>query len=208
MSRGKFITLEGSEGCGKTTNLIFIADYLKNKGINLIQTREPGGTVISEKIRALLLDKENTDLVDDAELLLMFAARAQHLKQKILPAIHRGDWVLSDRFTDSTFAYQGFGRGIDLEKINQLEHWVQNDFRPDKTFILDLPVEVGMHRAAARAELDRFESEKINFFEKVRQGFLSRANQNPSRYCIIDASKSLEAVQKELSSELDALCNG
>lgn len=202
---GKFITLEGGEGCGKTTNLEFIVDYLKQHDIDVIKTREPGGTEISEKIRELLLDKNNTDLHADAELLLMFAARAQHLQQKILPAIAQGQWVLSDRFTDSTFAYQGAGRGINMDKITQLENWVQNGFTPDKTFILDLPIEIGMERAAKRAELDRFEREKMDFFRNVRQGFLQRATLKPSVYCVVDASLDLKSVQQQIADELNTL---
>jgi len=203
--KGKFITLEGGEGCGKTTNLEFIVDYLEHHNINIIKTREPGGTEISEKIRELLLDKNNTELHADAELLLMFAARAQHLQQKILPAIAEGKWVLSDRFTDSTFAYQGAGRGIAIEKIKQLENWVQNGLTPDKTFILDLPIEIGMERAAKRAELDRFESEKMDFFKRVREGFLQRAALNPDIYCVVDASVDLAGVQQQIAKELDTL---
>lgn len=203
--KGKFLTLEGGEGCGKTTNLAFMVDYLEQKGIEIVQTREPGGTEISEKIRAILLDKNNTDLQSDTELLLMFAARSQHIQQKILPALTQGKWVLSDRFTDSTFAYQGAGRGIDVTKIEQLENWVQGDFRPDKTFILDLPVEVGIQRAAARAELDRFEREKIEFFKKVRSGFIQRAQQKPSIYSVIDASVDLPLVQQQIAEQLDNL---
>jgi len=202
---GKFITLEGGEGCGKTTNLEFIVDYLQQHSIDIIKTREPGGTEISEKIRELLLDKNNVDLHADAELLLMFAARAQHLQQKILPAIAQGQWVLSDRFTDSTFAYQGSGRGIDADKIKQLETWVQGDFTPNKTFILDLPIEIGMERAAKRAELDRFEREKMDFFSKVRQGFLQRAALKPNIYCVVDASVDLATVQQQIAQELDTL---
>lgn len=203
--KGKFITLEGGEGCGKSTNLSFIVEYLTQKGIKIIQTREPGGTQIGEKIRALLLDKNNTELHADTELLLMFAARAQHIQQKIIPALAQGNWVLSDRFTDSTFAYQGAGRGIELNKIEQLEQWVQGDFRPDKTFILDLPVKIGLQRATQRAELDRFEREQISFFEKVRAGFLQRAQQNPSVYSVIDANVELALVQQQIAQQLDSL---
>ncbi len=205
MRQGKFITLEGGEGCGKTTNLNFIADYLAHKGIDIVQTREPGGTEISEKIRTLLLDKNNTGLHADTELLLMFAARAQHLQQKILPALAQGQWVLSDRFTDSTFAYQGAGRGIAFERIKQLEHWVQNGLSPDKTFILDLPVDIGLARAAKRAELDRFEREKMDFFSRVREGFLQRAALNPDIYCVVDASQNLSEVQRQIAKQLDVL---
>lgn len=203
--RGKFLTLEGGEGCGKTTNLAFIVDFLENNHIEVIQTREPGGTEISEKIRDLLLDKKTIGLHADTELLLMFAARAQHLQQKILPALQEGKWVLSDRFTDSTFAYQGSGRGIDYQRIELLENWVQQGLTPDKTFILDLPIEVGMKRAAKRAELDRFESEKMDFFRKVRDGFLSRAKINPDFYSVIDASVDLVSVQQQIAKELQKL---
>lgn len=203
--KGRFITLEGGEGCGKTTNLAFIMDYLQQRGIDIIQTREPGGTEISEKIREILLDKNNTELHADAELLLMFAARAQHLQEKILPAITQGQWVLSDRFTDSTFAYQGSGRGIKNSKIKQLEDWVQGDFTPDKTFILDLPIEIGMARAAKRAELDRFEREEMTFFDNVRKGFLQRAALKPSVYSVIDASGDLASVQQQIAKQLKTL---
>ncbi len=202
--KGRFITLEGGEGCGKTTNLAFIVDYLQQRGIDVIQTREPGGTEISEKIRELLLDKNNTELHADTELLLMFAARSQHLHQKIMPAIAEGQWVLSDRFTDSTFAYQGSGRGIAYSKIEQLEDWVQDGFTPDKTFILDLPIEIGMARAAKRAELDRFEREEMTFFDNVRKGFLQRAALKPNIYSVIDASVDLASVQRQIAKELNA----
>ncbi len=203
--KGKFITLEGGEGCGKSTNLAFIYDWLKQHDVDVIKTREPGGTEISEKIRELLLDKNNTEIHADTELLLMFAARAQHLQQKILPAIEKGQWVLSDRFTDSTFAYQGAGRGIAIKKIKQLEDWVQQGFTPDKTFILDLPIEIGLERAAKRAALDRFEREEMTFFIKVREGFLQRAKIQPDVYSVIDASGDLASVQTSIAQELKAL---
>ena len=160
MYKGKFITIEGSEGAGKSTNIRFIQDYLSEKKIDFISTREPGGTPIAEKIRDLLLDKANTSLCNDAELLLMFAARAQHLNELIIPALESGKWVLSDRFTDASYAYQGGGRGLSWEKIAQLEQFVQGNLRPDATILLDIPVEEGMQRVRDRGETDRFEQEQ------------------------------------------------
>ena len=162
--RGRFITLEGSEGSGKSTNLNYIHQRLQQAGLEVILTREPGGTPLAEKIRELLLDKQNTAMVSDTELLLMFAARAQHLNELIIPALEQGKWVLCDRFTDATYAYQGAGRGIAHDRIAQLETWVQGELRPDLTFFLDLPVAQGLARAGERAELDRFEREEIDFF--------------------------------------------
>lgn len=201
---GRFITLEGSEGSGKSTNLAFIHDYLKGEGIDLIQTREPGGTPIAEQIRELLLDARHTALADDAELLLMFAARAQHLAELIQPARQRGQWVLCDRFTDATYAYQGAGRGIATERIAALETWVQGPLRPDLTLFLDLPVAEGLARASARGEPDRFEKEKIDFFERVRSGYLARCAEAPERYRVIDASQPLEQVQQQIAAVLDS----
>lgn len=202
MSQGRFITLEGSEGSGKSTNLAYIHDYLKQAGLTVIQTREPGGTPLGEKIRALLLDKAQTDMVSDTELLLMFAARSQHLQELIHPALRRGQWVLSDRFTDATYAYQGYGRGIDPRRIAQLETWVQGETRPDLTIYLDLPVEIGLQRAGERGELDRFEQEAIEFFHRVRDGYLAQAKAAPARYRVIDASQPLEAVQSQIAAVL------
>ncbi len=197
--RGRFITLEGSEGSGKSTNLAFIHQQLQAAGLDVVLTREPGGTPLAEKIRELLLDKHNTTMHSDTELLLMFAARAQHLNELILPALERGQWVLCDRFTDATYAYQGAGRGIDNERIAQLEQWVQGELRPDLTFFLDLPVSQGLARANERGEPDRFEREKIDFFERVRQGYLDQAERHPQRYRLVDASQSLEQVQAQLT---------
>ncbi len=200
--RGRFITLEGSEGSGKSTNLAFIHQQLQAAGLDVVLTREPGGTPLSERIRELLLDHRNSTMHSDTELLLMFAARAQHIREVILPALERGQWVLCDRFTDATYAYQGAGRGIDVARIAQLEQWVQGDLRPDLTFFLDLPVSVGLARASERAELDRFEREQIDFFERVRHGYLAQVERYPKRYRLVDASQPLEQVQAQLAGQI------
>ena len=200
-----FITIEGIEGVGKTTNIEFIKNYLIARGIQLLVTREPGGTGIAESIRHILLKKDDEPLNDDAELLLVFAARAQHLSQLISPALAKEQWVLCDRFTDATYAYQGGGRGLSVEKIAQLENTVQGDLRPDMTFILDVPVSVGMSRVEKRGELDRFEQEQHDFFERVRQTYLTRAKAAPERYQVIDASRTLPEVQKSIEEALEAL---
>ncbi len=202
--RGRFITLEGSEGSGKSTNLAFIHQQLQAAGLDVILTREPGGTPLGEEIRGLLLDHRNNAMHSDTELLLMFAARAQHINEIILPALERGQWVLCDRFTDATYAYQGAGRGIDEARIAQLEQWVQGDLRPDLTFFLDLPVDQGLARAGERGEPDRFEREQIDFFERVRQGYLSQAEHHPERYRLVDASLPLEQVQAQLAQQIAA----
>ncbi len=205
MTRGKFITIEGGEGAGKSTNIDFIQDYLEKNGISVVVTREPGGTELSEQIRHILLDNQSTNMSDDTELLLMFAARAQHIKELIVPSLQEGKWVVCDRFTDATYAYQGGGRGMDMQKIAHLEEWVQGNLRPDLTIILDLPVEIGMHRAGKRSDPDRFESENHDFFNKVRDTYLTRAKTNPSRYAVIDAAPSLVNVQQQLEHVLGEL---
>lgn len=196
--RGRFITLEGSEGSGKSTNLGYIHQRLQQAGIKVVLTREPGGTPLGETIRELLLDHSQQSMASDTELLLMFAARAQHLDECITPALDAGKWVLCDRFTDATYAYQGAGRGISHDRIAQLEQWVQGELRPDLTLFLDLPVAQGLARASERAELDRFEREKIDFFERVRQGYLNQAESDPNRYRVIDASPALSDVQAQV----------
>ncbi len=202
--RGIFITVEGGEGVGKSTNLAYIRNYLLQQGKEVLMTREPGGTPISEEIRALLLDTSHTDMHADTELLLMFAARAQHLRQLIIPALEAGQWVLCDRFTDATYAYQGGGRGIDTDRIAALEQWVQGELRPDLTLLLDAPVDVGMARAARRGQgTDRFESEQQRFFERVRGGYLERAEQRPEQFRLIDASQPLAEVESQLRETLD-----
>jgi dTMP kinase len=198
MTRGKFITLEGGEGVGKTTNLAFIKDYLQEHNIRVVVTREPGGTVLAEKIRHLLLDKHSEAISEQAELLLIFAARAQHIKHVIEPALARGDWVLCDRFTDATYAYQGGGRNMCISTIEWLENMVQGNLRPDLTVLLDAPVEIGIERARERGIFDRFESEKISFFEHVRRAYLLQAELHPERIKLIKANQPLVDVQRAL----------
>lgn len=204
---GLFITLEGSEGAGKSTNLSFMYDYLQQAGHDVVQTREPGGTALSEHVRDILLGHEFDGMASDTELLLMFAARAEHLSAKILPALQAGKTVLCDRFTDATYAYQGYGRGVDLDRIASLEDWVQGSLRPDLTLFLDLPVEQGMKRAGERSDPDRFEKEQLAFFIKVRNGYLDRARQEPERYRVIDASVSLLQVQEQIAATLMSFLN-
>ena len=205
MLRGKFLTIEGTEGVGKSTNLAFVRDWLQAKGIEVVVTREPGGTPLAEEIRSLLLAKRDESVDETAELLLVFAARAQHIAQVIQPALARGAWVLSDRFTDATFAYQGGGRGLSTETIAQLEQLVQGDLRPDLTLILDIDVELGLNRARQRGELDRFESETMVFFQRVRSAYRARAEQAPSRYALVDAGQELVAVQADIAIVLNSI---
>ena len=198
MTRGKFITLEGGEGVGKTTNLNFIKDYLQQHSISVVVTREPGGTELAEKIRHLLLDKDSEAISEHAELLMIFAARAQHIKHVIEPALAKGAWVLCDRFTDATYAYQGGGRNMRVSTIEWLENLVQGNLRPDLTVLLDAPVEIGIERARERGAFDRFESEKISFFEQVRRAYLLQAELHPERIKLIKANQSLADVQRSL----------
>ncbi len=198
----KFITLEGIEGVGKTSNLNFIQQLLSDAGHDCVVTREPGGTALGESLRSLLLAHSDTQMSADAELMLMFAARAEHLNKVILPALARGQDVLCDRFTEATYAYQGGGRGLDLAKIGQLEHWVQGALRPDLTLILDAPVEVGRARAGRRSTPDRIETEQDAFFERVRAAYQQLAQQQPERICLIDAVPPLEAVQSSIEQSL------
>jgi len=200
---GKFITLEGSEGSGKTTNMAYIEQLLEEAGVELIVTREPGGTPLGETIREILLDSRQTSMSEDTELMLMFAARAQHMHEKIRPALDAGKWVLCDRFVDATYAYQGGGRGISLERIGKLDNWVLNGFKPELTLYLDIGVAQGLKRAEARAELDRFEKEKIDFFERVRSGYLNRVEAEPERFRVVDASEPLEQVQRSIKSHIE-----
>ncbi|MBD9631247.1 dTMP kinase [Pseudomonas sp. PDM19] len=202
---GLFITLEGPEGAGKSTNREYLAERLRERGIEVQLTREPGGTPLAERIRELLLDPSDEQMAVDTELLLVFAARAQHIAQVIRPALERGAVVLCDRFTDATYAYQGGGRGLPVERIAQLESFVQGSLRPDLTLVFDLPVEIGLSRAAARGRLDRFEQEGRAFFEAVRNTYLGRAHAEPGRYHILDAAQSLAEVQRDLDKLLPAL---
>ena len=202
--KGRFITVEGGEGAGKSSNLDFIRNLLNRAGKQVVFTREPGGTPLGEAIRDLLLGHQHTGMADDTELLLMFAARAEHLQQKIVPALEQGHWVLCDRFTDASYAYQGAGRGLAGDRIATLEQFVQGDLRPDLTLLLDLPVEQGLARAGQRSEPDRFEKQEMSFFEKVRAGYLEIAVREPDRVKVIDASKPLETVQQQINSVVTA----
>nr|WP_010130747.1 dTMP kinase [Microbulbifer agarilyticus] len=204
---GKFITLEGGEGVGKSTNLRFITQWLTEQGIPFIQTREPGGTPLAEQLRNLLLEKREERVDPTAELLMVFAARAQHLQRVILPALADGKWVICDRFTDATYAYQGGGRELDWNLIAQLEQTVQGDLRPDQVLLLDVDPEIGLQRAASTGEADRFESEQIHFFNKVRAAYLNRAQSAPDQYTVIDASVPLEQVQKSLAQALGQIAS-
>lgn len=206
--RGRFISLEGGEGVGKSSNIAFIVDWLTDAGIPFIQTREPGGTPLAEEIRELLLQPRDEGMTELSELLLVFAARAQHLHTKIEPALAAGTWVLCDRFTDATFAYQGYGRGLSRDTIEQLQQMVQGARRPDLTLLLDAPVEVGMARAGERGELDRFEQEQHSFFERVRAGYLALAEADPQRFSIIDASQPLADVQRDIGQILQHFVDG
>ena len=203
MSNGWFITVEGGEGAGKTTQITRIAHWLHERGHTVVQTREPGGTALAEKLREILLDNDNVALSSLTELLLMFAARAQHLDDLIRPALDRGETVICDRFTDATWAYQGGGRGVPDENIAALEQLVHGDLQPDLTLLLDVPVEQGLQRALLRSESDRFEEESVTFFERVRQAYLRRAAAAPERFAIIDASGSVEAVWARVKSILE-----
>ncbi|MDP7536589.1 MAG: dTMP kinase [Methylococcales bacterium] len=202
MESGQFITLEGGEGLGKSTNLHFIKSFLENQGLSVVVTREPGGTPLAEQIRSLLLEERVEAVADKTELLLMFSARAQHLKEVVHPALAQGQWVISDRFTDATYAYQGGGRQMEISLIQQLETWVQGLFRPDLTFLLDAPISVSMQRVKERLNNDRFEQEQLPFFERVREAYLVQARNHPNRIQIINANQSLESVQQDMIAHL------
>ena len=203
MSRGKFISIEGVEGAGKSTNIEAIKQYLVGKEIDFVVTREPGGTVLAEKIRRLLLHVSDDAPAELTELLLIFAARAQHIEKVIQPALENGRSVVCDRFTDATYAYQGGGRGLKTSVIAELESMVQGELRPDLTIILDLDPEAGLVRAKERGELDRFETEKDEFFEKVRSAYLDIATSNPDRCFVINAGQSIEQVRADIINLLD-----
>jgi dTMP kinase len=203
---GKFISIEGIEGAGKSTQINFIRDFLEAKGKRVVVSREPGGTELGEQIRELLLAPRQAGMSEDTELLLMFAARAEHIHQKIKPALMRGDWVLCDRFVDATFAYQGGGRGIERDRIQTISDWTLKGIQTDLTLLFDLPVAVGQSRVVKRQQQkDRFEQEKAVFFEKIRHCYLQRAETEPERIKIIDASREIEAIQSQISSILNAL---
>ena len=202
MGPGCFVTVEGVEGAGKTTQLAFMRAYLERTGCRVTPTREPGGTPLGEDIRALLLGHRHDGMALATETLLMFAARAEHLERVIRPALAAGHWVLCDRFTDATYAYQGGGRGLPPERIAILEDWAQGDLRPDLTLVFDLPVEIGLERAGRRGAADRFEREEKAFFERIRAVYLDRARRNPDRYRIVDADRPVETVRAEVEAIL------
>lgn len=209
MTRGKFITIEGQDGAGKTTNAEVVKSYLEAARIPFVHSREPGGTVLGESIRDLILSSGDKHIGDKAELLLMFAARAQHIQDVIEPALARGDWVLCDRFTDATYAYQGGGRGMPMSHISELEDYVQGSLRPDLTVLLDLPVELGERRAGQRSAPDRFEQQQLNFKQGVRDCYLARASAEPNRIKVIDASQSIDAVNCAINAIMEAfVANG
>ena len=202
MTSGRFITVEGVEGAGKSTHLPFIHQLLAEAGADVVDTREPGGTELGESLRALLLAPRDDTMAIDTELLLMFAARCEHLSRVIRPALAEGKWVLCDRFTDATYAYQGGGRGVSASRIRTLEAWVQGDLRPDLTVILDVPVHTGMERIRARGEHDRFEREDMAFFERIRDSYLETARQAPQRCRVVDATGDIGEVQETLRGVL------
>lgn len=202
MSKAKFITFEGVDGAGKSTGLDWFADALRQRGIDLLVTREPGGTPLGEQLREILL---NQPMHIETEAMLMFAARREHVEKVIRPALQRGTWVISDRFSDASFAYQGGGRGVPLVKLEQLEQWVHGDLQPDMTLLFDIPIEVARQRLSNNVSLDRFEQEKGEFFERVRQAYLARAAKSPQRISVIHAEKSLHEVQNELSKIVASL---
>jgi dTMP kinase len=206
MNRGKFITIEGSEGVGKTTQIAALRDSLQQRGFEVIVTREPGGTPRAERIRELLLTPTDEPMPMTCELLLMFAARATHIENLIRPALERGAWVVCDRFTDATYAYQGEGRGVRRDEIASLERFVQEELRPDLTVLLDAPIEIGAARAAARdgnGPRDRFEQERRDFFERVRNSYLERARSQPGRIAVIDATADRESVRQAILAEVE-----
>ena len=195
MSKAKFITFEGVDGAGKSTHLQWFADTLRQRGLEVLVTREPGGTPLGERLREILL---NQPMHAETEVLLMFAARLEHIEQVIRPALQRGTWVVSDRFSDASFAYQGGGRGVALGKLEQLERWVHEDLQPDLTLLFDIPIEVARQRLSNNVTLDRFEQEQGSFFEKVRQAYLARSRKHPQRFALIDAAQTPEEVKNDL----------
>ena len=202
MNRGRFITIEGVEGVGKSTNLTVLETLIKEQGFDVLVTREPGGTATGERVRAILLDKEEQKMTAMTELLLMFAARRQHVEQVIEPALASGVWVISDRFTDSSYAYQGGGRQLGSQTVAELEGYVLGDFSPDLTIVLDVDVSTSLARATSGSEADRFESEHQDFFERVRQVFLDRASGD--RYRVIDTGQTIDQVRAEIRQVIEA----
>jgi dTMP kinase len=203
--RGRFITVEGIEGTGKSTNIDFLTARIEARGHNVVTSREPGGTPMAEKIRQLLLDHGQEPLPAIAELLLFFAARSLHLQNMILPALDDGTWVISDRFTDASRAYQAAGRGLPADSVETLAGWVLSGLEPDLTILLDAPAETGMRRAASRGEGDRMDNETLDFYERVREAYLQLADRDPERFLVVNADQPLEAVQREIEQGLDRL---
>jgi len=195
MNRGRFITIEGIEGTGKSTNIAFLKSLVKEHELEVITTREPGGTPLAEQIRELLLVHREENLPPLTELLLFFASRSVMLKNLVIPALERGDWVICDRFTDATRAYQGAGRGLDISVIEQLADWVHGGLQPDLTVLLDAPAELGISRVKSRGQGDRMDSQELIFYEKVRTAYLNLAKENPERFVVVDATQSLADVQ-------------
>jgi len=202
---GQFITVEGIEGAGKSSHIDAMRAHLEARGLKVRLTREPGGAPVSESLRGLLLDPGNLGMDADTELLLVFAARAEHLAKVIRPSLEAGEWVICDRFTDATYAYQGGGRGIDASRIAALEDWVQGKLRPDLVILLDVDPEIGLARAASRGDKDRFEQEDMAFFHRVRRIYLERAAAMPKRYRIIDSSAERDSVRRQILDALEAL---
>jgi dTMP kinase len=205
MNKGRFITIDGVEGAGKSTQIDLICSYLQRKGIKVVRTREPGGTDVGEKIRSVLLDVDNQEMHSDTELLLMFSSRNELIQNKIIPALNNGSWVVSDRFTDASFAYQGGGRMLNLDRIAKLEEWVLGDFQPDLTLLLDISVEIGMTRIEARAAKDRIELEERAFFERVRSVFIRRSEAFPKRIKLIDASGTINDIHEKIRLLVDSI---
>lgn len=205
VNKGLFISFEGVEGAGKTTNISFVAEKIRKAGHQILLTREPGGTTTGEAIRNILISRELPEMHQVTELLLMFAARSEHINRKILPALEQGTWVLCDRFTDASYAYQGAGRGIELEKIKLLEDLVQGSLRPDITFLFDLDANIGLARAQSRGETDRFEQQHIDFFNRVRAQYLKIAKIEPQRFRLIEAQFDLKHVQRQITQKLDEI---
>jgi len=205
MEPGKSITVEGIEGVGKSTNVEYLAALIGGRGLSVVRTREPGGTPMAERIRTLLLEHGEEPMTDIAELLLFFAARSLHIHNTILPALQSGQWVLCDRFTDASRAYQGGGRQLHADRIDTLAEWVQEDLQPDLTILLDAPAEIGLERAGRRGALDRLETEKTDFFARVRQRYLALAESEPQRFSVIDASRPLAEVQSAIADELNRI---
>lgn len=198
-SKGRFITIEGIEGTGKSTNLDFVTGLIEDNGLEVLRTREPGGTPMAEKIRQLLLDHGQEPVPPIAELLLFFASRSLHLENTIIPTLQQGTWVLCDRFTDASRAYQGIGRGLGAERVEHLANWVQDGLEPDLTLLLDAPAEIGMQRTSSRGDNDRMDNEELAFYKRVRAAYLELAAANPERFVVIDASRPLDDVQTDIA---------